>query len=384
MSNQEVLVQAVQSNALRLIQPGNVQEVVLEHKLSDGFVVIEPSLGSICHADLRYYTGQRRPEALARKLPMALIHEGIGTVVASADPSLRAEDKVVIVPNIPGYLLSGTHSADCCPACRGEITDNYCYHGRFLGSGYDGIAQSRLVIPAACAIPVPSEVPDEIAVLAELCSVSCQALSRVKHLLQHAETAVFGDGPVGYVTASMLHHMFGLESDRLRVFGAMSEKLDKFTFAERAMVQTYDFQASSGVDIAVECTGGKFSESAVNQAIDLLKPGGYLILMGVTEERVPINTRDVLEKGITLIGSSRSSAADFTQVLQTMRSVDCQNTLRQLLSEQTCHVAGAADFTEAMDNAARHRDWQKKVLAFQWPDTKETNPVPQNNPDKVK
>lgn len=53
------------------------------------------------------------------------------------------------------------------------------------------------------------------------------------------------------------------------------------------------------------------SESAVNQAIELLNPGGCLILMGVTEERVPINTRDVLEKGITLFGSSRSSAEDY-------------------------------------------------------------------------
>ncbi|WP_240041444.1 hypothetical protein [Paenibacillus ginsengarvi] len=43
-----------------------------------------------------------------------------------------------------------------------------------------------------------------------------------------------------------------------------------------------------------------------NQAIELSNPGGVLLLMGVTEVRVPINTRDVLEKGITLISSSRS------------------------------------------------------------------------------
>lgn len=45
-----------------------------------------------------------------------------------------------------------------------------------------------------------------------------------------------------------------------------------------------------------ECCGGKFSESAINQAIDLIDRQGQLVLMGVTEELVGINTRDVLEK----------------------------------------------------------------------------------------
>jgi len=40
-------------------------------------VVVTPEITSICHVDLRYFTGNRRPEVLAKKLPMALLHEGI-------------------------------------------------------------------------------------------------------------------------------------------------------------------------------------------------------------------------------------------------------------------------------------------------------------------
>jgi hypothetical protein len=33
-------------------------------------IIVKPTKASVCHADLRYYTGNRRPEALAKKLPM--------------------------------------------------------------------------------------------------------------------------------------------------------------------------------------------------------------------------------------------------------------------------------------------------------------------------
>jgi ribitol-5-phosphate 2-dehydrogenase (NADP+) len=78
------LLERVQSKAYRLIRPHSVQETVIEHDVHAWDVVVEPTLGSICHADLRYFSGQRRAEALAKKLPMALIHEGIGTIVKSS------------------------------------------------------------------------------------------------------------------------------------------------------------------------------------------------------------------------------------------------------------------------------------------------------------
>lgn len=358
----ETAVNSVESRNYRLLKPHELSEIVLERQVRAGEVVIEPTLASICHADLRYYTGQRRPEALARKLPMALIHEGIGRIVSGGTPGQR----VVIVPNIPGYVRDGIAPVACCPACRSGNGDNYCHRGIFLGSGVDGIAQSRLVLPAACALPVPDEVPDEVAVLAELCSVSIQALEHVRDRLASARVAVFGDGPVGYLTAAMLHHAYRLQSDRLQVFGAIPDKLNQFEFADRALVQDYDFSASAPVDIAIECTGGRFSESAINQAIDILRPGGCLILMGVTEERVPINTRDVLEKGITLIGSSRSSAGDFVQVLQAMKDADCQKTLRRILPDRTTVVRNVEDFQAAMDETAQHRGWKKTLLEFRW------------------
>ncbi len=356
----------IQSRVFRLIQPREVREVFLDHPLREGDVAVQPSTGSICHADLRYFTGQRRPEALAKKLPMALIHEGIGVIVESRSDRLQVGQRVIIVPNIPGYVNDGIDPEDCCPACRNGTGDNYCHRGRFLGSGVDGIAQSRLILPAECAIPIPENVPDDIAVLAELCSVSHRAVSQMKHRLAQARVAVFGDGPVGYLAAAVLHHVFGVARDRLLVFGAIPEKLEQFQFSERALVQEYDITSSQPFDIVIECTGGRFSENAIDQAIQLLNPGGALILMGVTEEKVAINTRDVLEKGITLIGSSRSSSEDYHALLAAMGTPECQATLRRLLPDRHIGIRSPEDFAAAMEQAAAHRDWKKTVLDFHW------------------
>jgi ribitol-5-phosphate 2-dehydrogenase len=349
-----------------LTQPYTVVETVIEHEVREWEVVVQPKYGSICHADLRYYTGNRRPEALKKKLPMALIHEGVGTIVQAGRADLPAGRRVVIVPNIPGYLHRGIAPQDCCPICRDGKGDNYCEHGRFLGSGVDGIAQSRLVIPSACVIPIPDSVPDELAVLAELCSVSYQALSHASHLLPHSKIAVFGDGPVGYLTAATIRHVFNVDTDQLHVFGAIPEKVQQFDFAHRYLVQEYDFSKGGDFDVAVECTGGKFAESAINQAIDVLKPGGWLILLGVSEDRVPVNTRDILEKGITVRGSSRSSASDFPPVLRAMEDPACRQTLTKLLPEEKTNVSAAADFVRAMEEAAAHRGWKKTILQFNW------------------
>ncbi|MCL6445234.1 MAG: alcohol dehydrogenase catalytic domain-containing protein, partial [Alicyclobacillus sp.] len=345
----------VTSLTYELTRPRQICEIQKERLVHPGDIVVEPTLASICHADLRYYTGQRRPEALARKLPMALIHEGIGRVIQSASPKLDVGQRVAIVPNMPGYLLHRISPHECCDACRRGIGDNYCLRGQFLGSGTDGIAQSRLVLPAECTVPLPSTVPDEIAVLAELSSVAYHAIRHVRDKLSNYTVAVFGDGPVGYITAALLHHMFHVSRPALRVYGAIPERLAHFEFTEQALIHQCDFDREEKVDVVIECTGGQYSSSAINQGIQVLQRGGCLILMGVSEELVPVNTRDVLEKGLTLIGSSRSSTADFQAVVSAMTCSSYQETLRRLLPQQSRVIGSASDLAAALDEAVTHR-----------------------------
>ena len=70
----------------QLTQPKNITIKYQEEDMSRGDkVLIRPYYMAICHADQRYYQGKRDPKVLKKKLPMALIHESSGIVVA--DPT---------------------------------------------------------------------------------------------------------------------------------------------------------------------------------------------------------------------------------------------------------------------------------------------------------
>lgn len=354
----------VVSKTYRLVAAGEVQTEMIEREVKDGWVVVEPNIASVCHADLRYYTGSRRPEAMKKKLPMALLHEGIGVVIDSRSEKFSVGDRVVIVPNIPGQVLEPEKYPN-----TEEIPVNYTKGNQFLGSGYDGIAQSKLVHPAECLVKIPADVPDEIAVLAELCTVSYHGVSHIADRLRQPETkvALFGDGPVGYLTAAMIRYMYGVDESRFTVFGADPDKLSEFTFARQQLVQHYDFVNSPDkFDVVLECTGGRFSESALNQAIDSFAPCGDLVIMGVSEERVPINTRDILEKGLRLYGSSRSSTADFEAVIKAFSLPEYRQALKRILPETWDVVTDAASFKKAMDQVVANRAWHKTILDFKW------------------
>ncbi|HLR68648.1 alcohol dehydrogenase catalytic domain-containing protein [Virgibacillus alimentarius] len=359
----------ITSAAYRLIEPGVFKKQTIEHEVKENDVVVEPYMASVCHADLRYYTGNRRKEALEAKLPMSLFHEALGIVKESYHPDFKQGDRVVVVPSIPGYVLNNQSKSDCCDNCKNDGYDNYCLNGAFLGSGYDGAGQSRLVIGGENVVHVPEDLADDIAILAELCSVSLFAINLIEDLTTKTsnKVAVFGDGPLGYLTASALHFIYQIPKENLLVFGAIPEKIAQFDrFATTALVQEYDFNSEKGVKTVFECTGGKFSSSAINQAIDLLDVQGNLTLMGVTEDLVPMNTRDILEKGIRVRGSSRSTVKEFKQLMDAFLNEDYQNVLSKLIPKEHFVVRSTKDLTEAMEADAKDKGWKKTYLTFDW------------------
>lgn len=357
----------IKSSVIRLVQPGQFETIAVNRICHNGEVVIEPELISICHADLRYFSGTRRKEVLQEKLPMALFHEGIGRVVKSRSDSISIGDRVAIVPNLARFRLNRISKEECCTVCRFTETENYCENGVFLGSGYDGLAQSRIVLPAHNVVEIPDNIPDNIAVLAELASVSMQAITRVDaYRLKTGKVAVFGDGPVGYITASLLHHKFRVPKDNLVVFGAQPEKLSHFSFATTHLVNNYDFSRQQNILTVFECTGGHFSESSINQAIEVCERLSEIVLLGVSENFVPINTRDMLEKGLKLMGTSRSERSDFLKVVKAMKDKELQKTLMKISSDTTISIRTENHLTEVMDQVMKEKGWTKTNLSIVW------------------
>jgi ribitol-5-phosphate 2-dehydrogenase len=117
------------------------------------------------------------------------------------------------------------------------------------------------------------------------------------------------------------------------VFGVEEHKNRYFSFADDTFIIN-DIPEDLQLDHAFECVGGRGSEAAISQIIDYIKPQGTINLMGVSENPVPINTRMVLEKGLQLLGNSRSNYDDFKKSVDMMaNNKDVREYLSTIVSE---------------------------------------------------
>ena len=116
----------------QLLTPGLISVKYKEMNLRDK-VIVKPTYMAICHADQRYYLGNRRAEKLKQKLPMALIHECVGRIVFDPTNNYKVGQKVVLIPNVP----SKTHNKD--------MYENYEKGSKFLSSGIDGFMRRALL-----------------------------------------------------------------------------------------------------------------------------------------------------------------------------------------------------------------------------------------------
>ena len=75
----------------------------------------------------------------------------------------------------------------------------------------------------------------------------------------------------------------------------------------------------------------KVSFYAIDDIIKYIKPQGTVMLMGVSENKVGINTRDILEKGLTFVGSSRSGYQDFVRAIEILQDEKVQKRLKLII-----------------------------------------------------
>ena len=286
----------------RLISPRLFEEVYEEIDDLNDVVVVRPTHLSICQADQRYYQGNRDPEVLKEKLPMALIHEGIGRVIKDSTGTFNPGDSVVMIPNTP------TESDDI-------IAENYLYSSKFRASGFDGFMQDYVISSPDRLVKIPNNINKEVTSFTELISVSVHSISRFSEISHKRKDkiGVWGDGNLGYIT-SILLKIFFPESEII-VFGKNDEKLDLFSFVDETF-KINEIPEDLKIDHAFECVGGRGSQPAIDQIIDLINPEGTISLLGVSEYPVPINTRMILEKGLYIFGTSRSGRKDFIKTIK--------------------------------------------------------------------
>ena len=286
----------------QLVRPRQFEVAFEDITLDREHILVRPTHLSICNADQRYYQGKRSEDILRQKLPMALIHEGIGRVVYDPTGEFQVGDKVVMIPNVP---------------CEPDeiIGENYLRSSKFRGSSMNGLMQEYVQTRADRLVKLPEGLNDLVAAFTEMMTVCYGAISRFDRTAHARRNAVgvWGDGNMGYITALLLKARF--PECKVYVFGVTENKLSDFSFVDGTYLVS-SIPSDLRVDHAFECVGGNAAGQVINQIIDYIHPEGTIAILGVSEDPVPINTRMVLEKGLRILGSSRSGRAEYLGLLE--------------------------------------------------------------------
>ena len=316
----------------RLKSPKFFEEVIDEIEL-DG-VIVRPTHLSICQADQRYYQGSRPAEILEKKLPMALIHEGIGDVVFDQSGEFSVGDKVVMIPNTPTE--------------EDIYRANYSYKSKFRASGFDGFTSDLIQLKQDRLVKIPDDFNFNVSSFIELISVAYQGISKFLQIsiTPNEKLGVWGDGNLGFITALLLKVKF--PDSEVYVFGKHQDNLNLFSFAD-ATYQIHNVPDSIVIDHGFECVGSMASQSAIEQIIDLINPQGIINLFGVSEYQIPVNTRMILEKGLTIQGNSRSEREDFIGVIETLKENPHIFDYLENLVTNICEIKTLQDLKDAFD-----------------------------------
>lgn len=339
------------NHVYRLVSPKQFETKIVEETVGDEeTLIVRPAYLSICHADQRYYTGNRDKKVLSAKLPMALIHEGVGEVIFDPKGEFEKGDMVTMIPNTP--VEKDVY-----------IQENYLRSSKFRSSGYDGYMQEYVFLRRDRALLLPENVNLELAAFIELISVSMHALTRLDMYMNgnRQSIGIWGDGNLGYISAVLVKTLF--PDVNLYIFGKNEHKLDYFSFATDTFLVD-NLPDDIVITHGIECAGGMGSQDAINQIIDMIEPQGTISLMGVSEHYIEINTRMVLEKGLLLFGSSRSGREDFQRTIDLLtENSEVQERLITLIGNRKI-INQLTDVTDFFEEDLIN-SWGKSVMKWE-------------------
>lgn len=270
--------------AVRLHGPSDLRVETVAHPgaPAEGEVLLRITATGVCGSDLHpYETGSIGSTVL--NAPLVLGHEFAGVVEAVGDgvAASLVGTRVAVDP-----LIWCGH----CDMCeRGD--QNMCRNQSFAGlAPTDGSLQQYLRVPARNCFPVSDAISDAEAALLEPLGIALHAtdLARIR---VGSSVAIFGAGPIGYCLAQTAK-LAG--ASPLYVSDPLAWRLRNL---ERFGAQA--LPANIEVDVAIEAAWAKES---VQQAMDVLRPGGTLVLVGIPfEDHVEFKHSTARRKGLTIL-----------------------------------------------------------------------------------
>jgi L-iditol 2-dehydrogenase len=276
-------------------------------------VLIRVAACGICGSDVHGYDGSS-----GRRIPPIVMgHEAAGTIAAVGEGVSGWSEGTRVT------FDSTIYCGDCPPCLRGDV--NLCDRRQVLGVSCGdyrraGAFAEFVVVPARIVHRLPTNLSYEEAALLEAVAVALHAVSLVP--IEPGETAlVVGAGTIGLLLQQALRVagcsrvvVVDVDPTRLKLsmeLGATAA----FTPADLAQ-QIMKLIEGVGIDLAVEAVG---NSETVNTAIDSVRKGGNVILVGNISPEVTLPLQKVVTRQIRLQGSC-ASAGEFPRAIELLSS----------------------------------------------------------------
>lgn len=270
---------------------------------ADGWVRVRTRAAGICGSDLHIYTGNHpwlQPGNPMEKFVLGNTygHEIAGTVdaVGGGVERPRVGDRVAVNAIVPCYRCR------LCRAGQYQICRNLEHYGFQIPGGF----AEYVLVPAENAVVLPDEVSFAEGALLDVLVVGIHTVQRAKVTIADS-VAVIGAGPIGLAAAAAA-----------RRAGARFITITARHESQRQLAQAIgvDFVANAGgepsalrpdvldglgYDVVIEAVG--YKANAMQEALQLVRPGGRIVFTGVYEEPVSLDFGVLLSKEASIIAS---------------------------------------------------------------------------------
>ena len=328
-----------------------MKEVPAPELINDTDVLVRLKVLAVCGSDVHYYVSGKIGSQVVQ-YPFPVGHECAGVVEKVGDAVTRVNpgDRIAIEPAM---------SCGKCDQCTGG-RPHTCRELKFLGcpGQAEGSLSDFIVMPEHSCFPIPDNMTFDQAAISEPLAIGVYAVRRSIEM-KGAAVGILGFGPIGM---SVQLPAIAKGAEKIYVTDKIDERLTiaRETGAVYAgnvdktdVVTEILEQEPGGLDVIFECCG---QQEAVEQAFDLLKPGGVLMLIGIPEfDRWSFPVDKGRHKEVTVKNVRRQNGAveETLEILQN-GTVD--------VSKMPTHRFSFADSKKAFDLVAEYNDGVMKAM----------------------
>lgn len=270
-------------------------------------VLLRPIAVGVCAGDMQHYLG-RNPYT---KYPLIGGHEICGTVTETGAQVTRVQrgDLVVVEPVV---------GCGRCYACR-HGKPNCCMNFCLIGLHRPGGFAELCLAPEQNVHRIPAGLDPVTASFAEPITIGIHACRRGE-VKAGEYCLILGAGPIGLAILEVAKHrgarvvITDVNAERLAIAGELGAETIKADDQLLAMVLNQT--TNEGADVVIEAAG---TAATVRAAVDLVAPGGRVVIVGLPKESVSLNGFDFTRKEVNILGS-RNSVNAFPEALALLAS----------------------------------------------------------------